>query len=266
MAPAQSIDNQAVIKTLNIISFLVECNAPMRLQDIAETINIPTATVLRYLNSLISEGYVYRDEISNRYSATWRICWMGDYIRSHQTIRMVSSTMLNDLSLTLSCGVCLVTEQNFHCVYLDLIDNPLRLDETLMRIGKKTPLHCTGSGKLFLSSFSEEHFHEYIKEIGLERFTKNTITSEEILLRELEEIRKRGYAFDREECEENLVCVSRPIYDYSEYICAAVSAFGPTALFTEDRIHSMILPELTKVANEMSFRLGCGKNHFLSEF
>ena len=184
---------------------------------------------------------------------------MGNHILTHQTIRMVSGTLLNELSLELSCGACLVTEQNNYCFYLDLIDSPLRLNDTLLRIGKKTPLHCTGSGKLFLSSFSEERFQRYINEVGLAAFTPNTITSEKDLLSELENVRLNQYAFDREECENNLFCVSRPVFDYSEHIAAAVSAFGPTTLFTDERIHTTILPKLTNVANEISFRLGCGK-------
>ena len=51
--------NHAIGKVLQLISFMAGNKSPMRLLDLSTGTGIPQATVLRYLNLLSEEGYVY---------------------------------------------------------------------------------------------------------------------------------------------------------------------------------------------------------------
>ncbi|MEM5769096.1 MAG: IclR family transcriptional regulator, partial [Bacillota bacterium] len=172
--------------------------------------------------------------------------------------RNITTPFINRLANYLSLGTCLVIEQNNECVYLDCIDNPN--SPTLQRIGKRAPLHATGSGKVLLSKYSELQLGEYISVKGLTRYTDHTITDPDLLRSELERIRRQDFAIDEEECEVGLRCISIPLRNYTGEIIAAMSVFGNTCDLTDQRIHDEIYPMLKEATDTISSRLGYTPN------
>jgi DNA-binding IclR family transcriptional regulator len=63
----------------------------------------------------------------------------------------------------------------------------------------------------------------------LPAFTSNSITDPDRLREELDHVRKQGFAVDREEIEEGLMCVAAPIIDAEGNTCAAISMAGPSS-------------------------------------
>jgi len=59
------------------------------------------------------------------------------------------------------------------------------------------------------------------------RFTPTTLTSREALMAELEDIRTRGHAFDREEHEPGIVCIAVPILSNTGALFGGLSATTP---------------------------------------
>jgi DNA-binding IclR family transcriptional regulator len=248
--------NQAVTKMLHLITILSDSKLPMRLHDIAEAAGIPQATCLRYLNALIQEGYAYQDADSGRYSMTWGICRLSDRIRVHRNLRAISGDVVTRLSVDLELGICLVVEHELECMYLDCIYDSLSAGGTLVRIGKQTPLYASSSGKILLTGFSEAAIDRMISEKGFSPLTNKTIGSKDALMEEIRTVKDRGYALDDEECEAGLRCVAVPIRDYSGAIAAAVSAFGPVDVMTDEHIREKVVPRLKEAAAEISLRMG----------
>ena len=58
-------------------------------------------------------------------------------------------------------------------------------------------------------------------------YTEYTIPSLEQLKEELDDVREKGYALDREELELGLTCIGAPILDRSGHAIAAISLSGP---------------------------------------
>ena len=123
------------------------------------------------------------------------------------------------------------------------------------RIGHVAPLYCTGAGKLMLMEFSDTEIKEYLDRAKPERYTKFTITEYDRLLSEIREVRRRGYAFDNEECETGVRCVAAPVRDYSGKITTSVSVSGPVARMTDEHI-ARHLPCLLEAAADVSKLLG----------
>ena len=248
--------NQSVNRVIQLLEYLSASKAPMRLQDIAAGIHMPQATALRYLNALAADGYVFQDMVSERYALTWKICRIGSQVRTKLNLRLISNDIVSDLSRSLDFGICLVVEQDMECMYLDCIYEPESMGFSLVRIGKQTPLHAAGSGKVFLSEYTESELDRFIREKGLPALTENTITSKEALLQELYKIREAGYALDDEECEKGLRCVAVPVYSYQGKPAAAISAFGSVERISDSCIEATLLPALREAAEKLSFRLG----------
>jgi DNA-binding IclR family transcriptional regulator len=64
---------------------------------------------------------------------------------------------------------------------------------------------------------------------GIERYTPRTIVEEAAFLREMEQVRKLGYAVNRGEWRESVGGIGAPIRDVQGQVIAAVGISGPIA-------------------------------------
>ncbi len=247
-------------KLLQILECISSNRTPVRLQDLAEQVGMSQSTVLRYLYALQNADYVYQEEGTSRYALTWKICGLTNNLNSLLSLRSIASPFIHETSDALQLGVCLVVNQVHQCVYIDCVDNPLANGTSLHYIGKRAPLHATASGKILLTSYSESQLDEYIATLGLPKLTEYTITDRTALVKELEKVRKQGYATDHQECEKGFNCFSMPLHSFSRSIVATISVFGSVEDITEKSEKEKIYPYLSKTAANISKRLGYVSN------
>lgn len=226
-----SKQNLSLGKAMGILDIMVTYRKPMRLLDIAKDTGITSSTLYRFLNSFIEYGYVKRDEQTQMYSLTLKLASMGFFCRQNYQITGNLQSYVERISIHFSESASLCIEEGMQVVYVAIHEGPTRMLSTLSRIGKIAPMHCTGTGKVFLSAYTEEQLQVFVNKMGLQRFTPKTICSIEELKKELDIIRHNGYAWDDEECEMGAKCLAVPIFDYSGSIVAAFSFSCPTQRF-----------------------------------
>ncbi len=100
------------------------------------------------------------------------------------------------------------------------------------RVGVSIPLHCSSTGKAILSAMPDEEVRALLARTGMPSWAPNTITVPEVLIAELAETRRRGYAEDREELEPGVRAVAAPVFDHTGQVVGAVSA--ATLVFRPD--------------------------------
>jgi DNA-binding IclR family transcriptional regulator len=96
-------------------------------------------------------------------------------------------------------------------------------------IGQRLPLTAGSHGKCFLAWMRPNETSALLKQHGLSRFTKNSVTDTSEYLRELDRVRKRGYATSIEEHVLGINGVAAPIFDASGRVSLAISAIGTAA-------------------------------------
>ena len=248
-------NNQSLEKSLLILEIMANAGQPMRLQDLAKAAQMPSSTILRFLNTYIKMGYVYQDGDSLRYALTLKLCRLTSSISSRYTIRDMAHSHMAALSEEFQESSCLAVEENMEVIYIDFIDSPDRMLRTWIRIGNRAAMHATGVGKAMLSFSPKEKLDRILREKELNSFTDNTITNEMALRAELQGICESGYAIDDEECELGARCIAAPIFDYTGEVVAAVSVSGPVNRMTLRKIDT-IKPVLLKAAAEISAHAG----------
>ncbi len=252
--------NLSIGKAFHVIEVMASQGGPMRLQEIAQRTGMPASTALRFLTTLKEYGYVDQVRETAQYFLTMKFCRIGNQVSRQVRIRDIVRPYLEQLSREFEESVSLAIEQNFHVVYVDVVDGPDHMLQTLQRIGKIAPLHGTGVGKCLLLGFDESRLEELVRKYGLPALTPNTIHSLEDLKQELESVRRRGWAVDNEECEIGARCVAAPIRDYTGRIVAAISTSGPVFRMTEEKMEYMKFC-ITRAAEDISRRLGYEENH-----
>jgi DNA-binding IclR family transcriptional regulator len=125
------------------------------------------------------------------------------------------------------------------------------VSDSLHQVGSRTggrfPAHATGVGKAILA-YSPASVVQARIEAGLPRLTARTITTPGALQRELQEIRTRGFAQDREESHLGVSCVAAPVFGSDKKIRAALSITGRTTSIDPARLG----PAIRIAANSLS--------------
>ncbi|TVQ22888.1 MAG: IclR family transcriptional regulator [Spirochaetaceae bacterium] len=238
-APATTKRNQSIAKALHIIEAMAASEGPMRLQDIGKTVRLPASTVLRFLKTLMDHDYVEQNPDTLQYFLTLKLCAVADQVKRQVKIRDVVHPHLLSLSRKLGEATSLAVERDMLVVYIDVVEGPDHMLQTLQRIGKIAPMNTTGVGKALLLDATADEVDALIKSRGLPKPTSRTISTKKSLVAELKAIRDRGYAIDDEECEMGVRCVAVPLRDYSGKVVAAMSTSGPIARMTPDRIEKI---------------------------
>jgi DNA-binding IclR family transcriptional regulator len=82
-------------------------------------------------------------------------------------------------------------------------------------------------GKLFLLEEGADGLRAYAQRTRLPQFTRNTLTSVPALEKELERIRRMGFAVDNEEAELGVRCIGAGVRDDSGALVAGLSVSAP---------------------------------------
>ncbi len=91
--------------------------------------------------------------------------------------------------------------------YLDAVESSRAL-RVAARTGAALPANCTASGKAMLAALPEPEVTALFGEAALPALTKRSVTRLPDLLAELNRVRKRGYALNREESQDGVASVA----------------------------------------------------------
>lgn len=238
---AQEISS--VKKALRILrSFSME-EPEKKISDLAQSLGMNKSTVSRLMSTLASEGFVTKDEETQKYRLGYSVLALSGIVTSNLEIHREAAPVLEQLTRETGETSHLVVLDGVSVVYLDKIEckHPVRI---FSHLGKRNPAYCTSSGKVILAHRDEKTVQRVIDH-GLERYAANTITDPETLKKELERIREQGYAYSINEIFDGVSSIAAPIRDYLGRVYYAVSIAGPV-----QRIHRHNIPELAKKVME----------------
>ena len=221
---------------------------PTGLVDLSKMLELNKSTVHRVLNSLIYMGYVKQDAATSKYSLTYKICRIANHVLNQIDLLDVARPYLKELSAKTGETVNLVEREGTSAIYIDKVENSANAVRLISKIGKSIPLYCSGVGKAMMADMDEATVRSIWTESDIIPFTKHTITDLDILLKQLESVRKRGYAIDDEENEIGVRCVAVSLKDLKGRPRYALSISAPGIRMTDQRIKE--LSELVKETKE----------------
>ena len=88
-------NNHSTDKLLKITECLAANRLPKRLSELSRQLDMPQATMLRFLKTLCQQGYAYQDEISGGYALTWKICRLSDAVKINLALRSMAGSFPN---------------------------------------------------------------------------------------------------------------------------------------------------------------------------
>ena len=125
------------------------------------------------------------------------------------------------------------------------------------KIGGRSPAHACGMGKVLLSGLPLEELSHFLASVPLAKLTSKTITEVPKLLKELDRIRKSGFAIDDEESFLGIRCVAAPIHGSQGKMEAALSVTAPKQRMGQERMEEL-KKEVIETAQAISKRVAIG--------
>jgi DNA-binding IclR family transcriptional regulator len=239
---------------LKILDFLSASQVPASIAEINKKMGIGRSKIHRMLGTLKYWGCVAQDPVNRKYFLGLKILELAkNKLISVDFIKEVS-TELEELLKECEETVHLASLDNGQVLYLDKRQASQAIG-IISKVGQRLPAHCTGLGKVLLASLDKKSLDDIIKNIGLPRFTENTITSKDMLIKELKKVRESGFAIDNKEIEEGLCCVAAPIRNFKGEVIAAISVSIPAFRFTNDK-KKQVIEEVKAHAKKISAKLG----------
>lgn len=245
---------RSLFKAFDILESFSLSAPKLSLGEISQKTGLPKSTVHRLMSTLLKRGYLVQDASSKRYQLSLKFLNFATVVLSQLDFVERAKPFMEELSNRCKETVHIAVMDQGEMVYVGKVEQPRAL-RISSRIGGRIPIHCTALGKVMLANMPEEEVEQIIQQKGLKRFTGNTITDKERLKRELEQIRRQGYAIDREEYMDGLMCVAYPIRDYSDKVIGALSISGAATDFKAQRIERWI-PLLKETSRKISENLG----------
>lgn len=234
----------AVQTSLDIIEFLQSVESA-GITEISEAVNRSKGTVHGHMATLVDNDYVVNEEGTYRLSLQYLD--LAETVKDRLQIYDVVKEELTDLAE--ECGELaqFATEEHGQAVYIYKTGGADAV-QTASSAGNREYLHCISLGKAILAHMSERRVAKIVDEHGLPEFTDATISDRAELFEELEAIRDRGYAFDREERIEGLRCVAAPI-TLQDNVMGAISISGPASRFRGELYEDELPNQVTRSAN-----------------
>ncbi len=251
MARADRQHVKSVERAMNIVELIREMEGA-RVSELADELAKPKSTVHGYLSTLHDCGYLVKEK--DHYHVGMKFLHLGEYARTRKPEYVMAEEKVKEIAEQTDERAQFVIEEMGQGVFV-YRESGAHAVETGSGTGKRMFLHSTSAGKAILAHLPESAVHEIIDRWGLTTETSHTITDTSELFEELEEIRERGYAFNREENIEGLHAVGTVVTGSDDRVIGALSISGPTHRMKGDWMKEELPNLLLGTANELELNI-----------
>lgn len=259
--PPRASSNKSLEKALRILIRLGEHSPDMALTEIASSLRLNKATVLRLLRTLQKFRLVELQPHNKRYRLGLKFHELGARSLFKRSLQLEARPFLLELARRSKETVILAVPGAGGVICLDRADAPGSILTVRTLIGELLPAHCHAAGKAILAFLPERQAYNVVFRNGAKLYTPYTLGSTRQLKIVLDQVRRYGYATDQQEFEMGLSGVAAPVLFHGGPVIAALGMAGPTLRFVGASLDRRIIL-VTDFAARLSKTLSRGPADF----
>lgn len=246
--------NNTFQKSTDILFLFDKSRPVLSVSKIASLLNLPLSTTYRYIANLKSKGLIEEFGHKGCYRLGFKIFELAKTLRDQLSIVDIALPVMQRLQKETEETINLLSHQRNKVIIIERIESnqPLRysLDQ-----GRALFMHAGASGKVMMAHLEEAEQDRIIKEEGLPKLARNTITDPVKLKRELRLIRKRGFAISVDEVDPGARAIAAPILDKDEKLIGGLGIVGPATRIAGskiDRFSHMVIEAASEIAQQIN--------------
>lgn len=236
----------SVDHALTLLSALRD-HPSLAVRESAELLGVAPSTAHRLLTTMQASGFVVQDPATRRYSAGPALVAVALASLQRIDVGRVARPHLAALAAETSETVSLAVAEGATIRYIDSVEGT-EVVRVSARTGVAVPAHSAAAGKVILAGLGRDELLRLYPATRLLRRTHRTIGSRTQLLKELDEVRRLGYATSFEESEPGLASVAVGIDDVRGRVIAALSVSVPAERLDARRTERIVLAARRRAA------------------
>jgi DNA-binding IclR family transcriptional regulator len=235
-------------KAFSVLEAVSANPAPTSMADIIRVTGMTKPTAHRIVNLLIDIGFLERDGSGLGFIEGANLVDLAHRTLVAAAPRSLRHSILQGLSdetgETSNYGVLSGGE----VIYLDRVEAKwplgLRFDA-----GSRVPAHCTAIGKLLLSRLPKGDVSALLRSMPKSRYTENTMTNADALMKALHQIRETSIGTDDQEFMHGVVCQAVPIITEDGKCIGGIAISAPEARMTLNQARAFVPKMKAAAAN-----------------
>lgn len=245
--------SKTVHLAFDMLEYLVESSAEAGVSDIADRFKTTKARAFRLLQTLVDRGYLVQDERTTRYTPSIRLYALGQAAGSRFNLASAIKPEAQHLWDLFGHTVVTATLFKNKVLVFDVLRGrtPVSLG---LRIGASLDLHGSAQGRVALAFSREEVVRNFLSKT-LPRHTPRTLISPVRLMKEIKEIRRKGWAVTVDQLVMGMTALAAPIFDHTGALAGTIAITGLTQ-FIPDPPPTEMIEQLTSASLKASRKLG----------
>ena len=232
----QRVGVQSLGRAFGILEEVARHREGINLADLSKRVGLHNSTTFHLVKTMVSLGYI-RQEKNKRYRVGRPLFALA--ASSLDEIEMVNlaTPILEDLSRATGESGHFAVRMGDSVIVVARTSGPGAFQLT-DRVGVVRPAHCTALGKVILAALRPDQLQRFVERVELKPSTEKSITEVALLLREIEEVRRSGIAFDDGEFNAEVRCIAVPVRDFTGNVVGALGISGPVWRLTIQALQS----------------------------
>lgn len=206
---------------------------------LAERLDMPIATTHRACSELERLGYLQRVPGSRLWTVAHRLVGLAADTLTAAVDNFAANAILRELTEKVGEVSSFAIQSGEEVLYIASVESPQQLTLSF-RAGRKAPLFCTSSGRLFLAHRDDEAVLQYLRRTKRPAFTRYTVTDLHKLLAIVRQVRERGYATTEQEYVLHVVGAAVPVIGEDGTFFGAVSIAAPSVRTGKSRMRGFL--------------------------
>ena len=222
---------EVLTRAINVLSMFGHARPQLSLSEIVAAVGLPKTTVFRLLSSLVARDFCEFDPASGKYSLGFALVRLADIRRRQTNVHDVAIPIMRDIRNEVNETVILSVRSGDFRVHIDFVEGLLPM-RRMADLGVRAPLYAGAASKVLLAGMEDDEIESYLARTELTPLQKATITSKAVLWREIQTIRKRGYAESKGEIFTGGGALAAPLKDFSGKTVAVMDILTPEHRYT----------------------------------
>lgn len=243
---------KSVSCAFEIIDMLTEHQEGYSVAHFATHFGFSRNMAFRLLSTLCETGLVERDEDSYVYRLGANSVVLGQKFLMNSNLVNCAHPIIEQLARKHGEAVYMSVIRDNEVLFLDMVDSDQQVKAAPI-LGRRFPFFTNAAGKVSKAIESRDVLDRLFNRRGRKKSGSPDLTH---LAQELEEIRNKGVAVDRNGLGDGIVSVAVAVKDYAGKVVCAITLIGPSFRIITERLENEIIPSLKESADILSGRFG----------